>query len=349
MVVLIAVCACKSNNSEATYLDDEYAWKKWLEEGVAGVSANDGPFYVLNDTILNIATMDNAGIGIISDFAVSNGKIAIADNIASKIHLFTLDGHHLWSSGESGEGPGCFAHIGGIDMNAGVVAVCNTDLGRVDLFGIGNGEYLESLPVQWPFDVTVLDDTTVLAASIAEAALITAFSSDGSIEKYGEWDPEETDGMVECPSASNINLKIDSFNSYVAVTSVYYNNYQIYDTATQEIVSEFQREPPLPIEQSSESRYILRVNDCTFDDNGDVWALLAPTRPEWVDGRYSDIPLENISYQGIDVFSAQGRYLCGIGVEALWDTSNLTFCDSVLYLGSPTAICRFREVSYSSE
>jgi hypothetical protein len=344
--IIVLTVGCGDIETSNQHIAEILLWEEWLEKGMNDATSGDGPYYSLPDTILfqNDTDIDPL-YSAISSFVIIDTMIIVSDNSALELHAFTIDGEKLWTSGQPGEGPGCLSMMGGIDASADYIAVSNMSLGRVDLFNISDGLYEQSLPIQWPFDVCIYEDSTIVAVSIVEEHLVTLFDCHGSVlDSFGNWEPPSSDGMPYSPPAANINLKCDIYGNYLVVSSVYNNYYQIYDLRSKSLHSSFSREPSLPLESSSSSRFILQVNDCVFNVDGNVVALLCPTRSHWLNDRYSDQTPEEIAYKGLDVFDISGNYIRGFAVKATWDAGAVQFVDTDMYLSSPEVLLRYSEL-----
>jgi len=344
--VLFLVGCDKIQNDKQCY-EEILAWEEWLERGMSQAVAGDGPYYVPADTVLFQSDIEtNPSYGIISCFVISDSVLIISDNNLGELHAFTLDGELLWTSGQPGEGPGCLTYMGGIDAYCNVIAVCNMSLNRVDLFNMDDGSYAKSLSIQWPFDVSVAEDSTVVAVSITEEYLITMFDLQGNVlASFGNWEPPSSDGMPYSPSAGNINLKCDILGDLLVVSSVYNNCYQVYDLENRSLVSSFSREPALPLERSTSTRFILQINDCVFNNDGNIVALLCPARCHWLDGRYSDLALEDITYKGLDIFLTTGEYLGGFALQTTWDSFTVQFIENDVYVSNLEMLVKYCRVN----
>lgn len=324
-------------------IEEILAWEEWLEREMSQAVDGDGPYYLPADTILFENDREEfPSYAIISEFVISDSVLIIADNSLCELHAYTLDGELLWTSGQPGEGPGCLSLMGGIDARYNIIAVCNMSLRRVDLFDQDDGSYMTSLSIQEPFDVSISEDTTIVAVSIADEHLVTVFDLQGNVlDRFGSWEPQISDGMPYCPSYANINLKSDVHGDRLVVSSVYFNHYQVYDLDTDSLVSSFYRDPALPLEQSTSTRFILRINNCVFNEDGDIVTLLCPTKTDWLDGRYGDQELVDIMYKGLDRFDTTGEYLGGSAIQATWDAVGMQFANDAIYISNLEMIVKY--------
>lgn len=347
LYALSIVSGCNQSPAHQGNYEELFVWEQWLEEGIDNGDSQEGPYYVPSDTVIYDDDIEiNPTYSSIGAFTISDSVIVVADYVESKLHAYTLDGEFLWSSGQSGEGPGCLSAIGGIDAAEGIVAVCNMDLERVDLFSVDSGSYQRSISIAWPFDVSVSDDSLICAVSTVEDCIVTVFDYQGNIvNRFGNWNPPETDGMIDCPQYGNVNLKCDLFGDMLLVSSVYYNYFQVYDIRNGNLVSSFLRTPSLPGNSSTSRGWELRINDCVFNETGDIVVLLCPTKQNWVNNRYAELPSDEIPYKGFDVYDASGVRKEGFAVETDWFSSIVQFSGNDLYLANAEMLVKYTAVT----
>ncbi len=347
MIVLIVLSLFGCGSEESTQdIEEILAWEKWLESGMPQAVEGDGPYFVPSDTILYENDIEtNPSYSIISDFVISDSVLIVSDNNMCELHAYTLDGELLWTSGQSGEGPGCLSYMGGIDARYNIIAVCNMSLARVDLFDQDDGLYMMSLSIQAPFDVSISEDSAIVAVSIDAGNLVTVFDLQGNVlDSFGSWEPLISDGMTFSPSYANVNLKCDIHGNLLVVSSVFFNHYQVYDLETDSLISSFYREPALPLEQSTSTRFILRNNNCVFNEDGEIVVLLCPTKTDWLEGKYEDLELEDIMYKGFDRFDPLGVYLGGSALQATWDTDKIQFVGNDVYLSNYEMLVKYSRI-----
>jgi len=340
------VSGCAKSPADQGNYEELLAWEQWLEEGIGSGNSQEGPYYVPSDTVIYDDDIEiNPTYSSIGTFTISDSVIVVADYVQNKLHAYSLDGEFLWSSGQPGEGPGCLSAIGGIDAAEGIVAVCNMNLGRVDLFNIDSGSYQRSVSIAWPFDVSVSDDSLICAVSAAEDSIVTVFDYQGNtINRFGNWNPPETDGMVDWPQYGNVNLKCDLFGDMLLLSSVYYNYFQVYDYRTGVLVSSFTRTPSLPGNRSTSRGWELRINDCVFNEGGDIVVLLCPTKQNWLNNRYAELPAGDIPCKGFDIYDASGVRKEGFAVETDWFSSTAQFSGNDLYLANTEMLVKYSPV-----
>jgi len=346
LYAIIVASGCADSTVEQENHEELVVWEQWLEEGIDSGNSQTGPYYVPSDTVIYDDDIEiNPTYSSIGTFAISDSVIIVADYVEEKLHAYSLDGEFLWSSGQPGEGPGCLSAIGGIDAAEGIFAVCNMNLGRVDLFNIDTGSYQGTVSIAWPFDVSISDDSLICAVSAVEGSIVTVFDYQGNIiNRFGEWNPPETDGMVGWPEYGNVNLKCDICGDMLLLSSVFYNYFQVYNYRTGALVSSFTRTPSLPGNRSTSREWELRINDCVFDEAGDIVVLLCPTKQNWLNNRYAELSADEIPYKGFDIYDVSGVRKEGFAVETDWFSSTAQFSGNDLYLANAEMLVKYSPV-----
>lgn len=177
-----------------------------------------------------------------ADFISTYGDtIYISDGSQEALVAMSSAGELLWETGQLGEGPGDFAHIGSTSRYGDVIAVCNNSLCRVDFFSI-NGVFESSVSVSGPQNVLMISDSIGLVASKSQAG--------GNIHLFNRYTGiERSFGESEWEMFPNNYPGRDLFIVYhpmgrVACVSQFEDNLFIYDMETGETINSGTRQLP---------------------------------------------------------------------------------------------------------
>ncbi len=173
------------------------------------------------------------------------------------------NGTVLWKAGGQGEGPGEFSLITTLAASKRYVAAANIHLGRIELFHC-NGSYANSIQLERPQDIAVLNDSTFIVGSTEEQGgdLHIVNVNTGILRSFGEVNRNSYQDVLR-PDLIRLCVGPDG---KVAVFNRYEGLLAIYDIDTEECVYRGNREYPAEI--SPPASFI--------DDNGEQRSMFFP-------------------------------------------------------------------------
>ncbi|PIE51393.1 hypothetical protein CSA37_11745 [Candidatus Fermentibacteria bacterium] len=347
--VLAVFAGCQNNtDSMESRLS---ALQRWMESSSPPAVSMEMPLYMVSEVVLSPESC-NYEYFFIESFDIQDGKVFITDGRSSALLAYTLDGELLWKAGGAGEGPGLFSGIGEVAVRGDTLAVCNHGLGRIDLFSSITGEWLSSIPVQWPFDLAYLPDGHILAASIMEPYLLSVLSSEGEVvTSFGQWEAPGGDLLNSMFGTSNRNIHIALLNdSIVAVNSYYFNWMQIYNINTEQLLGCFRRDLPFEEIEVRMENGVFRGKIYTSDIaacNGYIVVKHRPIEENWDLPQMfsSDVPYDELDYSMADVFNCEGDYMGSFAFNR--SVGKLLWHDDTLYCATDDTgeLIRYETVS----
>jgi len=279
-------------------------WKDWAESSdePAGYSGGD----VHLELFQRISGEGTGNYFNPATIATDGEILLVTDQSQDKLFCFNLDDTlDVWSLGEPGEGPGYFSQIGHVAVIDPTIYAGNMHNSRIDCISTG-GEFLDGIPFVSPFDLAVMNDTLLVAVSLAESDFITVFDtrSNDKLWSFGEWETSLEFNIV----SSNRNMfSCVLGDSILAVGSFYESMVRFYNIYTMELVDEFYRDVPFDIPFNDPGRLNIHIVDiCAFDDTTLV-VILPPLTNEKTQVTSLDDDIAEISI--CDRYSIHGEYL----------------------------------------
>ena len=312
LVFLLILCSCNNSSGIADGPGGQ-SWKDWAESSDVGLWEGDISKCIKFDLIRTYGDDISSGDMLftsIEAFAVSGDTIFVSDQCMEELVAFDLDGNLLWRFGEKGEGPGHFARIGQVAVSSTSIAVANINNSRVELIS-RSGKYIGTIPIQTPYDLCYLDDSTLVIISHHESnSIIHVRSIYGEVlADYGEW----VSALSNFRGNRNFHcVVIDDRHLYV--NSYYENKVNCIDLLSKTQINEFSRILPMEIP----------ANEARSDGNGmafrlypvmlDIFAgpenqVNVLLRPISEDGNALFEPEDQAQISIIDRFSIEGNYL----------------------------------------
>lgn len=180
---LIAACGPPAEPSGVTEVDS--AGVSIVQSRGAAWSSDDA-WRIESEPVLTLGTVDGAGptaFGCITDvILVDGGRVAVADALASQVHVFTLAGEHVASLGGPGEGPGEFSDVSQLQFIGGdSVLIWDRDLRRLSRFHLEE-RFIDTRglgDVRWDGELAFLDGVAQLESGHLVGREGRDFSGDG--------------------------------------------------------------------------------------------------------------------------------------------------------------------------
>ena len=292
--------------------NDPAKWKEWAESVSDGIWEDDPSREVKLSCLYYLGDQEEDTLVYLPiDIALAGDTVFASDYASQEVVCFALSDSLIWKRGGAGEGLGLFSSIGNIDVGDHYVAVCNRGAGRVDLLDRYTGDWKRSISILWPYDVSIIGDTIVVA-SVAAPSPISLFSiSTGELlAEMGEdfWENDSTFG--ELSLFGNANLTISCTDSLVLMVSYFQKSGALYEIASGDMIARVEHDTPLtrPTQSSNVSGVIsLPVYnvDCSIF-GGTVYIVNGAYGPEGTP------PSEEDGYANITVldrYDLSGRYL----------------------------------------
>lgn len=315
ILVFTVGLSCRSGvENDVTLYEELIEWREWLEASSPPEVETDMPFYNPSDTILSPEECEFEYY-MIESFVIDRDRIFLSDGRSSTLLAYSIDGELLWKIGGKGEGPGLFSGIGEIACNGDTLAVCNHGVGRIDYFNCDNGEWLSSIPIMWPYDVSFLPNGNLVVLSLMESDLVTVFTQSGErVSSFGSWDApgeERTNNMFFSANRNMRSTLID--DSILAVNSYFYNWCQLYNLDSGELITSFRRELPFP-EMEFEIKnggVVGKIHAIDIASFGDMIAILhRPPEESWdIPSRYDEVPYYEVDFAMADIWDTDGEYI----------------------------------------
>jgi hypothetical protein len=305
--LLLIGCSCRDSKLG----DDPAKWKEWAESVADGLWEGDTSKWITFTLVNSFGGEENDAILYQPiDIVLDGDTLFASDATSQQVICFTLDNSILWRSGTSGEGPGQFSRLGNIAVSESYVAVCNRGVGRVDLLDRFSGEYINSIPILWPYDVSINADTIIVASVAAQSPISIFLASGELIAEMGAdfWESENVFG--ELSQFGNANLSIDYANGNVVLASYFQKSAVIYNIRTGEMVARLEHSLPLnrPAPSSNGSGAVtlpVHMIDCAI--HNDIVYIVNGSY-----GREGSLPCEENGIANItiiDRYSFAGRFL----------------------------------------
>lgn len=283
MIFVFAGFACRSNECENMPVTGEdavsdtlSAWRTWAESSDDGLWC--GEKRVNLEYIREFTGEEGDNYFIANDIAINRGKIYITDRCNSRISCINADdGSTLWTFGEPGEGPGHFSFMGHVAVSSSVVYVGNMMNGRIEILS-QNGEYVDNIPIMWPYDIILMNDTTLIVMSLSTESIINLYDA-GTNEfrrSFGQWETKHEENIMGVPR--NL-LSCALGDSLIGVASCYESTVRIFNIFTEEMIVEFSRN--LPFDPSGgRGRGSVELLDI-YAMNDSVLCVLLPHKVTW--------------------------------------------------------------------
>jgi hypothetical protein len=238
-------------------------WTEYLQSSDSGLW-EDSTEYSQNIAYLSDMYEENA-ITVYSPYAIScySDTIYVTDASTRDIVALHEDGTVLWRTGGAGEGPGEFSLITTLAASKRYVAASNIHLGRIEIF-YSDGSYANSIQIERPQDIAVLNDSTFIVGSTEEQGgdLHIVDVNTGIVKSFGEVNRDSYQNILR-PDLIRLCVEPDG---KVAVFNRYEGLLAIYDIDTEECVYRGNREYPAEVSPPVEF----------IDDNGDQRTIFFP-------------------------------------------------------------------------
>jgi|GEM_PF-1972465 len=320
--------AAEADVSQGDNASELQEWKDWAESSDQPAGFSGGEVHLeLLQTVSGQGTDNYFNPAAIA----TDGEIlVVTDQGQERLFCFNLsDTLDVWAMGEPGEGPGHFSRIGHAAIIDSTVYIGNMMNSRIDRIST-SGEYLSDISISSPFDLAVMNDTLLVATSLAENDFITVFNTDtgDKLWSFGGWDTSLETNIV----ISNRNMfSCVLGDSILAVASFYESNVRLYNIYTMEMVNEFYRRIPLSIPENDPGFFNIHIVDiCAFDDTTLV-VVLPPLTSEKTQVTSLDDDIAELAV--CDRYSIYGEYLDSFIIPE--NVLEITVIDSCLWVANP--------------
>ncbi|MBN1425447.1 hypothetical protein JXA88_12915 [Candidatus Fermentibacteria bacterium] len=307
----VSSCASRTEHGDTILAKEMRQWLQWAQGSHTDLwdeVPGKGLAFRLVRTIGGEA--EDPSFYSIEAIAVAGDTIFVADQQVERLVALDSSGRLLWRAGRPGQGPGEFSGVSQIAVSDTLVAVSNLYNYRVDLFS-RDGLWLRSFPARRPYDLTFLDDSTLVVVSHEEpGGLVTLFDLDGDRRaSFGEWP------LFSRNLGGNRDLHCARIGTrHLAVCSYYSTRIELYECDSGRLLRAFSRPLPgkIPEPESSEhtdggvsfalSTVLLDIFE---GPTGTIDVLLRP----FCRDRSTDCPPKEIAPVSlVDRFSLEGRY-----------------------------------------
>lgn len=242
-----------------------------------------------------------------SSVCLHDGSVIIADQTQGSILSVDIERGELeWVYAATGEGPGHFSQLGHIAAADSLVFVGNIKNNRIEVLKT-DGSYEGYMAIEHPYDICVVDDSILVASSLAEEDLLTLFDI-GTLERlrsFGSW-PTDLERPVVY---SNRNLFVEPItDSLLAVASFYESKICVFDIDSGELVREFYRDLPFEIERNEPGFYRIHIADISSYSDTSLIVVLPPFTHDRV--QVEQETLGDVARLAVcDMYSPDGSYI----------------------------------------